>query len=162
RRLVKDPTTRVRSKARRLIQQAHFREVALPLDADGDWDATGWTKGTVSGLLTRHKQGKRVQEKNGVPVLRTVADLRTLLGIRSEHSTVTNAVKHRGAEVLLKFDLTDFFPTIHYYRVVGLFASFGYAVGNTRFGSGDDFTQVAPTLARLCCYTPDPQQWGNA
>jgi len=21
---------------------------------------------------------------------------------------------------------------------------------------------VAPTLARLCCYTPDPRQWGNA
>jgi retron-type reverse transcriptase len=21
---------------------------------------------------------------------------------------------------------------------------------------------VAPTLARLCCYTPDPHQWGNA
>src|SRR5262249_1538340 len=28
--------------------------------------------------------------------------------------------------------------------------------------SSDAATQVAPTLARLCCYTPDPKQWGKA
>ncbi len=67
-----------------------------------------------------------------------------------------------GADILLKFDLTDFFPTVHYYRVVGLFASLGYYVGNARFGAADDCTHIAPTLARLCCYTPDPRQWGNA
>jgi retron-type reverse transcriptase len=77
-------------------------------------------------------------------------------------STVTNAEPHQGAELLLKFDLTDFFPTIHYYRVVGLFASLGYAVGDARFASRDEAIQVAPTLARLCCYTPDPFSWGNA
>ena len=77
-------------------------------------------------------------------------------------STVTNAGPHRGAAVVVKFDLTDFFPTIHYYRVLGLFASLGYYVGDTRFRSGDDSRQVAPVLARLCCYTPDPRSWTDA
>jgi hypothetical protein len=77
-------------------------------------------------------------------------------------STVTNAGLHRGAAIILKFDLTDFFPTIHYYRVLGLFASLGYNVGNARFGTDDASKQVAPTLARLCCYTPAPHEWGNA
>jgi hypothetical protein len=75
---------------------------------------------------------------------------------------VTNAERHQGAKLLLKFDLADFFPTIHYYRVVGLFASLGYVVGDARFAARDEATQVAPTLARLCCYTPEPYAWGNA
>jgi retron-type reverse transcriptase len=77
-------------------------------------------------------------------------------------SIVTNALPHKGAQLLVKFDLTDFFPTIHYYRVLGLFASLGYYVGDARFGSADDNTHTAPTLARLCCYTPAPGTWGNA
>jgi hypothetical protein len=28
-----------------------------------------------------------------------------------------------------------------------------------RFGTEDDSKRVAPTLARLCCYTPDPESW---
>jgi hypothetical protein len=80
-------------------------------------------------------------------------------GFVAGRSTVTNAEKHRGAKLLLKFDLTDFFPTIHYHRVVGLFTSLGYYVGDCRFGTADDARRVAPTLARLCCYAPDPQVW---
>jgi hypothetical protein len=83
-------------------------------------------------------------------------------GFRTGRSTVTNAACHRRAALLLKFDLSDFFPTIHYYRLLGLFASLGYAAGEGRFSSDDASAAVAPTLARLCCWTPDPQQWGNA
>jgi hypothetical protein len=228
RRLVKDPSYRLRKQARQLLQRANLREVALPLTPDGDWDPTGWLRGTVSGPLTRHPQGRRVQDRLGVPRLATVGELRQLLQIRSERqlgffllasdaedgpytrftipkrdgsgrvicapkkqlrwvqrllldkilakvpahdaahgfvagrSTVTNAAAHRGAKLLVKFDLKDFFPTIHYYRVVGLFASLGYPVGEGRFGSEDDHRALAPTLARLCCYTPDPSAWGNA
>jgi retron-type reverse transcriptase len=228
RRMVKDPSVRVRSKARKLVQRASIREVALPLKRDGDWDPTGWLFGTVSGPLSRHAQGSRVLEKLDLPKLANLAQLRLLLGIRSPRqlgflllasdkdngpytrftipkrdgsereicapkkqlrwvqrqildkilakvppheaahgfipgrSTVTNARPHLGAALLLKFDLSDFFPTVHYYRVVGLFASLGYYVGDTKFGSADDFTQVAPTLARLCCHTSDPRRWGDA
>ena len=71
-------------------------------------------------------------------------------------STVTNAAVHQGARLLLKFDLTDFFPTIHYFRVAGLFASLGYAVQNGdsfMTSSRDDECCIAATLARLCTYS---------
>jgi hypothetical protein len=225
RRLVKDPAWRVRSWARRFVEGRGFRQVALPLAPDEAWDATGWLQGTVDRALSRHRQGKRVLQEHGVPVLANLADLRKLLGIKSSkqlgyfllasdkddgpytrftipkrgggarvicapkkqlrwvqrqvldlilakvsphqaahgfvpgRSTVTNAEKHRGAALLIKFDLTDFFPTIHYHRVVGLFASLGYFVGDGRFGTEGDAKRVAPTLARLCCYAPDPEAW---
>jgi retron-type reverse transcriptase len=83
-------------------------------------------------------------------------------GFVEGRSTVTNATVHRGAKVVVKLDLKDFFPTIHYFRVLGLFASLGYPVGNAKFGTDDKSAQIAPVLARLCCYTPDPQSWGTA
>lgn len=228
RRLVKDPVAQVRAKARQRLKRSEIKEVALPLEPEGDWSPTGWLKGAQPASLSRHKQGRRVQAGHGLPELSTVQELRELLGIRSERqlgyfllasdhddgpytrftipkrdggervicapkgqlrwvqrqildrilakvsvhdaahgfvpgrSTVTNAARHRGAALLLKFDLTDFFPTIHYYRVVGLFARLGYVVGDARFQSKDQATQLAPTLARLCCYTTDPHKWGNA
>ncbi|HYT88960.1 MAG TPA: reverse transcriptase family protein [Gemmataceae bacterium] len=228
RRLVKDRVLTVRSKARAFVRQANLREVALPLKPGAAWDPTGWTRGTVSGPLSRHAQGRRILEKYDLPALANLGKLRELLDIRSERqlgffllasdhdngpyttftipkrdgsdreicapkgqlrwvqrqilekilnkvpahdaahgfiagrSTVTNAAKHLGAAILLKFDLSDFFPTIHYFRVVGLFASLGYFVGDARFHAKDDSKQVAPTLARLCCYTPDARLWGAA
>jgi hypothetical protein len=225
RRLVKDTAWRVRSLARRLVERSGFREVALPLTPDGAWDATGWLQGTVGRPLFQHRQGRRVLQEHGLPVVRNLAELRKLLGIKSPNqlgyfllatdqrggpyarftvpkrgggervicapkkqlrwvqrqildlilakvpthpaahgfvagrSTVTNAEKHRGAALLLKFDLTDFFPTIHYHRLVGLFASLGYYIGDGRFGTEDDARRVAPTLARLCCYAPEPEAW---
>jgi RNA-directed DNA polymerase len=233
RRLVKDPATSVRKKARKLVERGTFREVALPATPDGDWDATGWLAGTASdkkgpGVLKKHKHGKKVLARYGLPPLSTIGQLRKLFSIRTEQqlgfllvasdhedgpytrfsipksdgsdreicapkkqlrwvqrrilseildrvpahgaahgfvrgrSTVTNAAQHQGAELLLKFDLMDFFPTIHYFRVIGLFAGLGYAVGNARFQKEDDAKQIAPTLARLCCYTPDPRQFGNS
>jgi retron-type reverse transcriptase len=228
RRLAKDINGRIRSLVRRRVVISSLREVALPLTRTGDWNPTGWLRGSAPGRLSRHAQGRRVQERLGLPQLRTVGEMRELLGIRSERqlgyfllasdagngpytkftipkrdgstrdicaprgqlrwvqqqilrkildkvpphraahgfipgrSTVTNAEPHRGARVILKFDLTDFFPTIHYYRVLGLFASLGYYVEDARFHREDAARQVAPTLARLCCYTPDPRAWASA
>ncbi len=55
-------------------------------------------------------------------------------------SVVTNAQPHAGAQLVIKMDLRDFFPTIHYRRVVGLFKHYGY---------GDE---VAAALASLCTH----------
>ncbi|HVI04340.1 MAG TPA: reverse transcriptase domain-containing protein [Enhygromyxa sp.] len=57
-------------------------------------------------------------------------------------STVTNATPHLGARLLLKTDIREFFPTIHYWRVRGMFVSFGY----------DE--RVAGALASLCTRRP--------
>jgi retron-type reverse transcriptase len=227
RRLVKDSDPGLRRKARTLVEQGNIREVALPRTRDGDWDTSGWLHGSAPGPISRHPQGRRIQERHGLPVLTNVGQLRKLLGIQSPQqlgwfflashdengpyttfnipkrcggerlicapkkqlrwvqrqvlekvldkvaphpaahgfvigrSTVTNAAAHRGAELVLKFDLSDFFPTIHYYRVVGLFTRLGYPVGNSRFHTNDAAREVAPALARLCCYTPDPYAWGR-
>lgn len=48
-------------------------------------------------------------------------------GFRRDRSIVTNATPHVGAEVIINFDLKDFFPSISYKRVKGLFQSFGYS-----------------------------------
>jgi hypothetical protein len=75
-------------------------------------------------------------------------------------STLSNAQPHVGASVVVKFDLEDFFPTIYYFRVVGLFASLGYGVISGRFTSDDHSHELAPLLARLCTYSPDPKAFG--
>lgn len=48
-------------------------------------------------------------------------------GFCPEHSIVTNATPHVGADVIINFDLKDFFPSISYPRVKGLFQSWGYS-----------------------------------
>lgn len=228
RRLAKHPLMKVRRRTRECANKVGIREVALPREADGNWNHEGWLHGAVDVPFNRHRQGRRVQERNGLPVITKLADLRKLLDIRSPRqlgwfllssdrengpyttftipkrdgqprvicapkpqlrwlqrqildrilakipahdaahgflegrSIVTNAEHHVGAELVVKFDLQDFFPTIHYFRVLGLFARLGYTVDNARFGTEDSSRQVAPTLARLCCYTPDPTEWGKA
>lgn len=48
-------------------------------------------------------------------------------GFRRGYSIVTNAQPHVGADVVINFDLKNFFPSISYKRVKGLFRSFGYS-----------------------------------
>jgi RNA-directed DNA polymerase len=63
-------------------------------------------------------------------------------GFVAGRSTVTNARPHRGAALVLKLDLKDFFPTVHYRRVRGLYRWLGYN------------DEVAATLAGLTTYRP--------
>jgi retron-type reverse transcriptase len=48
-------------------------------------------------------------------------------GFVSERSTVTNARPHVGRDVVVNVDLQDFFPSIHFPRVRGLFEQLGYS-----------------------------------
>ncbi|MFO7566613.1 MAG: reverse transcriptase domain-containing protein [Enhygromyxa sp.] len=59
-------------------------------------------------------------------------------GFVPNRSTVSNATPHLGAKLLLKTDIREFFPSIHYWRVRGMFGSLGY----------DE--RVAAALASLC------------
>jgi RNA-directed DNA polymerase len=63
-------------------------------------------------------------------------------GFVKGRSTVSNAEPHTGATVVVRVDLENFFPTVHYRRVKGLFLSHGY---------GDE---VASTLAGLTTHRP--------
>lgn len=63
-------------------------------------------------------------------------------GFVPRRTIVTNAKSHLNARLILNFDLKDFFPSIHFGRVKGLFEGTGY-------GLPED---AALTLAQICCY----------
>ncbi len=59
-------------------------------------------------------------------------------GFISGRSIVSNAMPHVGKKVVINMDLQDFFPTINYKRIKGLFVHMGYS------------EQIATVLALLC------------
>jgi retron-type reverse transcriptase len=63
-------------------------------------------------------------------------------GFVPSHSTLTNAQPHVGHDVVLNTDLEEFFPSITFFRVQGVFESFGYSPA------------VAAIFALLCTESP--------
>jgi RNA-directed DNA polymerase len=63
-------------------------------------------------------------------------------GFVRKKSIVTNAAKHLEREFILSLDLEDFFPSIHFGRVKGLFTGKPYNLPEN----------VAVTLAQICCH----------
>jgi len=63
-------------------------------------------------------------------------------GFASDRSIISNATPHLNKRFIFNSDLEDFFPTINYGRVRGLFAS--------KFFNFPE--PVASVLAQLCCY----------
>ncbi|HXG66472.1 MAG TPA: reverse transcriptase family protein [Blastocatellia bacterium] len=66
-------------------------------------------------------------------------------GFSTGRSIVSNAQKHVGAEVIINVDLKDFFPTVSYKRVKGLFRALGYS-------------EAAATIFALVCTEPDVEE----
>lgn len=63
-------------------------------------------------------------------------------GFVTGRSTVTNARPHQGRDLVINLDLSDFFPSVTFPRVRGVFRSFGYSPA------------VATILALLCTECP--------
>lgn len=59
-----------------------------------------------------------------------------------ERNILTNAKSHVDKRLLLNIDLKDFFPTINFGRVRGLFLHLPYNLN----------IEVSETLANICCY----------
>lgn len=64
-------------------------------------------------------------------------------GFVVERSILTNAQRHSGKNYVLNIDLEDFFHSIHFGRVVGMFMKPPYNCSR----------DVAVTLAKICCHT---------
>ena len=103
-------------------------------------------------------------------------------------SIVTNAALHTGQEVVVRFDLKDFFPSVPASRVRGVFAKLGYPQSVSRLLMGlcttitsEDFdatglkfgdlcqrphlpqgAPTSPALANLCAYRLDGRLAGLA
>ncbi|MBH25607.1 MAG: hypothetical protein CMH57_14380 [Myxococcales bacterium] len=218
-------STRLRERCVDLLRGAQPDGLTLPARQGGAWDWTGLLRGVERGRLFAKQPSQRLLERNGLPQLTTVGELRAMLKLSSPEllgylllstsgsggpyatftrpkrsggerlicapnptlkqaqravlenilarvpvhdaahgfvegrSTVTNARAHLGRELLIKFDLRNFFPSITYYRVMGLFAHLGYYLEGGVFSSRDSSRAVAPTLARLTTYTPPGATW---
>ncbi len=83
RRLAKDPDMEVRRAVARTVRKKKIQEVALPAKKDGAWDTTGWLLPEGEKKITRHKSSRRAQERNGVPTLTKLAEVRKLLNVKS-------------------------------------------------------------------------------
>lgn len=102
--------------SRRVSTVSHYIRFKIPKKTGGDR--------LISAPMPRLKQAQRwiVQE-----ILNPVELHRSAHGFRRGRSIVTNAQPHVGAAVIINLDLKDFFPSISYPRVKGLFRSLGYS-----------------------------------
>jgi RNA-directed DNA polymerase len=64
-------------------------------------------------------------------------------GFVPARSILTNAQQHTGQRFVLNIDLKDFFPSIHFGRVQGIFMSPPYSLPR----------EAAVVLAKICCYS---------
>lgn len=83
---------------------------------------------------------KRLQRRILTRLLRRLATHGAARGFQPGHSIVTNALPHRGAAVLIRMDIRDFFATTTARRVRDYFARIGWQA------------DAADTLTRLCTY----------
>lgn len=60
-------------------------------------------------------------------ILKKIAINEKAHGFVDKKSIITNATPHLKADILINMDLKDFFPTLSYKRVKGLFKSLGYS-----------------------------------
>lgn len=98
-------------------------------------------RGGMRQLATPNKKLKQAQRTILEQILNKITVHDCAHGFLMNHSVITNAQAHPAAPALLiNLDLENFFPTITFGRVRGLFASFGY--------SGF----IASLFAMLCTY----------
>jgi RNA-directed DNA polymerase len=88
---------------------------------------------------------KRVQHWILDQILEKVPQHAAAHGFRRGRSIVTNAQPHVGNDVVVNLDLKDFFPSISYKRVKGLFQALGYA-------------EAIATILALLCTEPTVEQ----
>ena len=116
---------------RRVSTITHYRRFSIPKKSGGLRE--------ISAPMPRLK---RAQEWILSEILSRIELHPAAHGFRKGRSILTNARPHVGMDVVINADLEDFFPTISYRRVRGVFRSFGYS------------EQIATIFALLCCEPP--------
>lgn len=122
------------SFSRKTAEVNHYVRFKLPKKTGGER--------LISAPMPRLKQAQQWILTN---VLERIALHDAAHGFRAAHSIVSNARPHLGAEVIINRDLKDFFPSISYRRVKGVFKSLGYS-------------DAAATILGLLCTEPDVEQ----
>ncbi len=117
--------------AREVSTTSHYHRFTIPKRTGGE-----------RLISAPHKKLKAAQHWILANVLEPLELAEHAHGFVPGRSTVSNAVPHVGAAVVVNVDLKDFFPTVTYRRVKGLFRKLGYS------------EEVATVLA-LVCSEPD-------
>lgn len=99
---------------RDVTQHTHYRMWTIP-KRDG-------SRRTITAPKARLKAAQRWLMRNVVDKLPVH---RAAHGFLPDRSIVSNAAAHAGADLLIKVDLADFFPTVTFARVKGLFRKSG-------------------------------------
>ena len=118
---------RFMSFQRKVSQVSHYQRFAIPKKTGG--------QRFISAPMPRLK---RCQYWVLDHILAKVPCHPAAHGFLPQHSILSNALPHVGQTVVINLDLKDFFPSIEYPRVKGVFKSLGY---------GD---QIATLLGLLC------------
>lgn len=94
-------------------------------------------------VICAPSSGIRYYQRNIADLLSFLYDRKSCVhGFVTGRSIKTNAAKHCNRRWIVNIDLHDFFPTIHFGRVRGLFMA-------PPFGFNE---QTAATLAQICCH----------
>lgn len=100
-------------------------------------------RGGGTRMISSPASGLRLIQRKLNQVLHAVYGRRSPVhGFVRGRGIVTNASRHLSRQMLLNFDLEDFFPSIHFGRVKGLFEGKPYLLSPT----------VSLALARICCH----------
>jgi hypothetical protein len=113
--------------ARDVSKVNHYKRFTIPKKTGGER--------TISAPMPRLKYA---QSEILIRILQKVNIHEAAHGFVSEKSIVSNAMPHLQSEVVINMDLKDFFPTITYDRVKGVFRNLGYS------------QHVATILALIC------------
>ncbi len=98
--------------------------------------------GGMRRLSAPHQKLANVQHWILTNILNLLPVHKNAHGFVAQHSVLTNAEPHVGATVVINADLSNFFPTITFPRVDGMFRKIGYSPA------------VATILALLCTEAP--------
>lgn len=112
---------------RKTSTTTHYRRFSIPKKTGG-----------VRNISAPMPRLKRAQEWVLFNILERIELHSAAHGFRRGRSIVTNARPHVDRDVVVNVDVKDFFPTITFKRIRGLFRSFGFC------------DQVATILALIC------------
>ena len=127
---------------RRTSKVHHYSQFSIPKKSGGER--------IISAPMPRLKNAQRWVLDN---VLYSPKVSDAAHGFCRELSIVTNAKPHVGAKVVVNMDMENFFPTVTYPRVKGLFRNLGYS------GSLATIFALLCTQAKIANVDMDDQSW---
>lgn len=116
---------------REVSRQSHYFNFEIPKKSGGS-----------RRISAPKKQLKQLQVWVLKNILSRMGATEEAHGFIRNRSIVTNARLHVGSDIIVNIDLKDFFPSIHFGRVKGLFCSLGYS------------EQQATVFALICTCAP--------